>query len=146
MGKKGKGKGKGGCVELEPLRRRARRWTFPLMVAVSIAATSCTPLRDVIWPTTVKCLTTPASALVAEVRTIVERDGLDAVFSAASVDALEDLARSYGPEAVVCVIKELIDAYTAPTGMQAPPDRLAAARRAQDFLNERDIVVQEASP
>lgn len=117
-----------------------------LAIAILLAAPSCSTLKDVIWPTTVKCLTTPATALVADVRRIVEQDGLDAVFSPAAVDALEDLARSYGPEAVVCVIKELIDAYTAPTGMQAPPDRLAAARRAQDFLNEHDIVVRESEP
>lgn len=111
------------------------------VVIASLSA--CTTLKDIIWPTTVKCLTMPSAALVEQVKAIVERDGLENVFSDASLTALENLARDYGPEAVVCIIKELIDAYTAPTGMAAPPDKLAAARRAQDFLNEHEIVVQE---
>jgi hypothetical protein len=110
-------------------------------LAVLLALSSCSVLKDIVWPTTVKCLTTPAAGLVEKVQKIVEADGLGNVFSPATVDALEDVARTYGPEVVVCILKELIDAYTAPTGMQAPPDRLAAARRTQDFLNEHDIVV-----
>ena len=108
-----------------------------------LACSACSTLRDVVWPTTVKCLTMPSAALVERVKAIVDRDGIDHVFSAETLTALENAAREYGPEAVVCVLKELIDAYTAPTGMQAPPDRMAAARRAQDFLNSHEIVVQE---
>ncbi len=122
---------------------RMRYGAYVTAAALMFAAFGCTALKDVIWPTTVKCLSAPAADLVQDVKLIVERDGLDKVFSSHSLDMLEDLARSYGPEAVICVLKELINAYTAPTGMQAPPDRLAAARRAQDFLNEHDIVVQE---
>lgn len=113
-----------------------------IALAIALAFSACTTLKDVIWPTTVKCLTAPAAALVEDVRLVVERDGIDKVFSSGSLDMLEDLARSYGPEAVVCVLRELIDAYTAPTGMAAPPEKLAGARRIQDFLNEHDIVVQ----
>ena len=112
-----------------------------IALAVMIALSGCDTLRQVVWPTTVKCLTTPAAGLVEKVQRIVEADHLGNTFSPEVVDALEDVARTYGPEVVVCILKELIDAYTAPTGMQAPPDRLAAARRSQDFLNEHDIVV-----
>ena len=118
--------------------------TIHIVVAALIAATGCTTLKDVVWPTTVKCLATPAAAAVAEVKAIVERDGIENVFSGDSLKMLENVARKYGPETVVCIIKELIDAYTAPTGMQAAPEKMAAARRAQDFLNEHEIVVQES--
>jgi hypothetical protein len=114
-----------------------------LALAALLALSACTTLQDVIWPTTVKCLTVPSAAVIERVKAIVDRDGLDNVFSAETQKALENAAREFGPEAVVCVIKELIDAYTAPTGMQSPPDRMAAARRAQDFLNDHEIVVQE---
>jgi hypothetical protein len=122
---------------------RIVRVYWSLAVVLVLGCSACTVLKDVIWPTTVKCLTTPSAALVERVSAIVARDGLDNVFSAETLAALDNVAREFGPEAVVCVIKELIDAFTAPTGMQAPPDRLAAARRAQDFLNEHEIVVQE---
>ena len=112
------------------------------VVVAVLAATSCAELGPVIWPTTVKCLTLPSEALIAKVRVIVEQDGLDAVFSAKTVAALEDLARQYGPEAIACVLRELVDVYTAPTGMQAPPENLARARRAQNFLNEHEVDVQ----
>lgn len=123
--------------------KRLTQTFFGLAVVLVLGCSACTQLRDVLWPTTVRCLTTPSAALVERVTAIVERDGLDNVFSGESLQALENVAREFGPEAVVCVIKELINAYTAPTGMQAPPDRLAAARRAQDFLNDHDIAVQE---
>jgi isochorismate hydrolase len=90
----------------------------------------------------VKCLTTPTDALIAKVRVIVEEDGLAGVFSDKAVAALEDLARQYGPEAIVCVLRSLLDGYTAPTGMQASPEALARSRRVQAFLNDRDIEVQ----
>jgi hypothetical protein len=112
--------------------------TFALVLALSLAASSCKQL-EVHWPTAVKCLAAPSAAVVERVRVIVEEDGLDAVFSAKTVAALEDLARQYGPEVIVCILRDLIDAYTAPTGMQAPPERLAAARRSQAFLNEHDL-------
>lgn len=122
------------------------RWRIFLqafLLAATLAATSCTTLKDVIWPTTVKCLSLPAAELIEDVKRIVAVDGLSEVFGSQALAELEDLARSYGPEAVVCVLKELIDAYTAPTGMQAPPENLARARRIQDFMIERDIVVRE---
>lgn len=121
---------------------KARHLILAYVIALC-AATGCTVLKDVIWPTTVKCLAAPAAEAVERVKAIVERDGLDNVFSGESLTALENVAREYGAETVVCIIKELIDAYTAPTGMQAPPERLAAARRAQDFLNEHEIDVRE---
>lgn len=110
---------------------------------IATVLTGCTPLRDVIWPTAVKCLSAPAEALVDGVKDIVARDGFDNVFSGDSLSMLEDLARSYGPEAVVCVLQALLDKYTAPTGMAAPPENLARARRIQDFLNERSITSEE---
>jgi hypothetical protein len=113
------------------------------VVVAVMAATSCTPLANIIWPTTVKCLASPSAELVAKVRAIVEQDGLDAVFSAATVKALEGLARQYGPEVIVCVLHDLIEAYTAPTGLQAPPDHMAAARRSQAFLNDREVDVRQ---
>lgn len=103
----------------------------------------CAQLKDVIWPTTANCLTKPSQALIEKVTSIVLRDGFQNVFTGESLTALENLAREVGPEAVICIIRDLINAYTAPTGMQAAPDKLAAARRAQDFLNDRQIVVQE---
>lgn len=114
-----------------------------IALVLLLAATGCTVLKDVIWPTTVRCLAAPSAELVERVSAIVARDGLESVFSEDTLTALENAARDYGPEAVVCVLKELIDAYTAPTGMQAPPENLARARRAQDFLNEHEIVVRE---
>lgn len=113
-----------------------------LVTFVLLCVTGCKQLTPVIWPTTVKCLTAPSGALVEKVRVIVQEDGLNDVFSPKAVSALEDVARAYGPEAVVCVLKELIGAFTAPTGVEAPPDRLAAARRAQHFLNEQEIRVE----
>lgn len=114
-----------------------------IVLVVLLAAVGCTQLHDVLWPTTVKCLATPSAALVERVSAIVARDGLDNVFSAETLQALENTAREYGAEAVVCVLKELIDKYTMPTGMQAPPENLARARRVQDFLNDHEIVVRE---
>lgn len=152
MGKKGKGKGTKpckeyhaqGCIGPSVGKPCIRAGGFVACVtALVLAAASCTTLRDVIWPTTVKCLTAPASELVADVTRIVQEDGLSDIFGPKALAELEDLAKSYGPEAVICVLKELIDAYTAPTGMQAPPERLAAARRIQDFMIDRDIVVRE---
>lgn len=113
------------------------------VVVAVMAATSCTPLQNVIWPTTVKCLSMPSAELIAKVRVIVEQDGLAAVFSDAAIKALEDLARQYGPEVIVCVLHELIDGYSAPTGLQASPETMARSRRAQAFLNEQEIQVQE---
>lgn len=109
------------------------------VVVASLAAVSCTPLKDVIWPTTVKCFTTPSAELVAEVRAIVEQDGFEAAFSSATVGALEDVARRSTPEIVACILRELLDGYTKPTGMAAPPDDLARARRVQRFFIEHDI-------
>lgn len=114
-----------------------------LVLIASIAATGCTQLGGIVWPTTVKCLAMPSAALIEKVRVIVEQDGIAGVFSDAAVKALEDLARQYGPEAIVCVLHELIDAYTAPTGMQASPEAIARSSRAQNFLNEHEIVVQQ---
>lgn len=111
------------------------------VVVAVMAATSCTPLSSVIWPTTVKCLSMPSAELIAKVRVIVEQDGLAAVFSEASIKALEDLARQYGPDVIVCVLHELIDGYSAPTGLQASPETMARSRRAQAFLNEQEINV-----
>lgn len=113
------------------------------VVVAVLAATSCKTLGPVIWPTTVKCLSTPASAVVAKVRVIVEQDGLAGAFSDDAVKALEELARQYGPDVIACVLSVLIDEYTAPTGMQAPPDRVAAARRSQLFIIEQQITVQQ---
>jgi ATP-dependent protease Clp ATPase subunit len=113
------------------------------VVVAVLAATSCKTLGPVIWPTTVQCLSAPASAVVAKVRVIVEQDGLAGAFSDDAIKALEELARQYGPEVIACVLRELINEYTAPTGFAAPPDRLAAARRSQHFLNEQQIQVQE---
>jgi hypothetical protein len=115
-------------------------------LALLIAAVGCTTLRDVVWPTTVKCLVSPSSSVLERVSAIVARDGLDAVFSADSLTALENAAREFGPDIVVCAIKEIIGKLTLPTGMEAPPENLARARRAQDFLNEHEIDVQESQP
>ena len=117
-----------------------KSWIVALVVVLACAG--CDTLRTVIWPTAVTCLATPSVEAVAQVKAIVERDGIENVFSSETVGMLEDLARELGPETVVCIIKELIDAYTAPTGMEPPPERLAAARRAQDFLNQHEIVVK----
>ena len=65
-------------------------------LAVLLALSSCSVLKDIVWPTTVKCLTTPAAGLVEKVQKIVEADGLGNVFSPATVDALEDVARTLG--------------------------------------------------
>ena len=114
--------------------------TCALCLALVLAAlTSCKTLGPVVWPTTVKCLSAPASELVAKVRVIVEQDGLAGAFSDDAIKGLEELARQYGPDVIACVLHELIDEYTAPTGMQAPPDRRAAARRSQLFLIEQQI-------
>jgi len=109
------------------------------VVAASLAVVSCTTLRDVVWPTSVTCLAKPSAEVVERVQAIVERDGLDAAFSQETLVALDNAAREFGPDIVACVLRELIDAFTAPTGMQAPPDRLAAAKRVQHFFIEHDI-------
>lgn len=109
------------------------------VVAASLAAVSCTTLRDVIWPTSVTCLAKPSAAVVERVQAIVVRDGLEGAFSDETLAALDNAAREFGPDIVACVLRELLDTFTAPTGMQAPPDRLAAARRVQHFMIEHDI-------
>jgi hypothetical protein len=102
------------------------------MLLAAFAAVGCKP-SHIDWPKAVSCFGTPSAELVAQVRSIVEQDGLD--------EALEDLARSHGPDVIACVLRELIDAFTAPTGMQSPPEKMAAARRIQDFFNEKQIQV-----
>jgi hypothetical protein len=112
------------------------------MLLALFAATGCKTLGPIVWPTTVKCLATPSAAVVERVQAIVERDGLDAAFSQETLTALDNAAREFGPDIVACVLRELIDAFTAPTGMEAPPDRLAAAKRIQNFFNEHDLEVR----
>lgn len=117
-------------------------YAFWRIVAIAISLTAipcCTTLRDVIWPTSVTCLAKPSAEVVERVQAIVVRDGLDAVFSSETLQALDNAAREFGPDIVACVLRELLDAYTAPTGMAAPPDQLAAARRIQAFYVEHDI-------
>lgn len=108
------------------------------------AAASCKQL-DVKWPQAVQCVAEPSAELITQVRTIVESDGFDAVFSSKATDALEDVARRYTPDLVACVLRMLLDGYTRPTGMAAPPDDLARARRVQHFFNEKDLEVRGRS-
>lgn len=107
------------------------------------AALSCNgQLPALIWPTTVKCLTSPSEALLTTVRSVIEQDGLAAVFSDATTAALEDLGRKYGPEAVVCVLSNLAAAYTSQKSMHVLPERVAAAGRAQHFLDSQEVKVE----
>jgi hypothetical protein len=114
-----------------------------LLLCALVSAASCKTLGPIIWPTAVKCFGAPSAELVAKVQAIVEQDGLEAAFSGKTLEALEDLARSYGPDVIACVLRELLDAYTAPTGMAAPPDKLAAARRIQAFFVEQQMQVPQ---
>lgn len=109
------------------------------VVVAVLAATSCATLRDVVWPVAVKCLATPSAAVIERVKAIVERDGLAGAFSAETLQALDNAAREYGPDVIACVLRELLDGYTKPTGEEAPPDQLAAARRIQAFYIQHDI-------
>jgi hypothetical protein len=118
------------------------RTILAFVLVTLCAAASCKTLGPVVWPTAVKCLSAPSAELVSKVKVIVEQDGLAAAFSDKTLSALEDLARSYGPDVIACVLRELLDAYTAPTGMATPPDQLAAARRIQAFFVEHDLEVR----
>jgi len=112
-----------------------------LALAVLLAATSCTTMRDVVWPTAVTCGAPIASQLFVDVRQIAEQDGLGAVFSDRSVSMLEDLALSYGPDTVACVLKELLDKF-APRGVDAidlPTVDRMAAKRVAGFLQSKGI-------
>lgn len=116
--------------------------TLDLVVAACLAATSCGTLKGVAWPTTVRCLAMPSEALVTTITSLVLADGVAAAFSDATVTALEDVARVYGPDAVACVLRQLIDSAYASKSMRAADGvKLAAAQRSQDFLNSHEMDV-----
>lgn len=116
-----------------------------LTLAVLLAAaTGCDTMRNVIWPTAVTCGAPVASQLWTDVRLIAEQDGLGAVFSDRSISMLEDLALSYGPDTVACVLSELLTGKLAPRGVDAidlPTADRMAAKRVQAFLQHHEIEV-----
>jgi len=94
------------------------------------------------WPAFVKCAAPISGALVSEVDVILAAGGDATELSAAAVAALEDLAVKYGPEALACVLGQLIDGWTAPASFQTAAEDSAKAARAQSFLNNHNVTVK----
>lgn len=78
-----------------------------------------------------------AGALVDEIKQLVLTGGAD------WERALEQLAAENGPGLVTCILSQLIDNWLPANGMRASARDAAAARRAQGFLNDRQVTVRE---
>lgn len=113
-----------------------------LVLSVTLLGTvGCEQLTHVVWPTAVTCAGPLAADLVSQVEVILAAGGSATEMSQAALNALDALASTYGPEAIICVVEHIISSSLAPTGYAASGSMQAEAARAQNFLNSHHINV-----
>lgn len=112
------------------------------LLALLLLSSNCAALSKVIWPTTVTCVGAVSGDLVQQVEDILLRGGNATELTPDEVSALEALAAANGASVIVCIIEQLINAWLTPTGAIPPTPNANAARRGQDFLNNKQVQVQ----
>lgn len=106
-----------------------------MALATMVAAPGCNgAVGRVVWPVLIEC-SAQTGRLVDDVRYILLRDGSADQLSPESVKQIEKLAADYGAEVIACIVEQLVDQWAELAS--STPAQLRAARRGQDFLNER---------
>lgn len=111
-----------------------------LFVAGSLSRCTNVQANVFVWPRSVHCTTPPPAAVVSAVDEIIGRDTVDEL-SSESIQALADIAREVGGEAVVCALSELIEEYRASPARLSTMDQLMRKSRAEHFLTDNNITV-----
>jgi hypothetical protein len=109
---------------------------LPFIVFV-ITTFSCVPHGPIDWPRVVQC-GPDISDIIGAVTRILLSDNHEsdaATLSGRAKDELSGLARTHGPDTVLCVIERLVNDWTAP-GAASDPTRALGAARGQAFLDE----------
>lgn len=103
---------------------------FPLLIILALSLPSCAWFSNVAWPAVVSCGVEPSKGLI-DGATQALKDGGDIK------KKMEALAKTYGAEMVICVVRELISRSTmmaaAPDAEPVPLGPLAV-ERAEAFL------------
>jgi len=116
------------------------RLLMPALLLVATAFTftlsACTQ-AGAIWPAAAKCLP-DLEPVVADVRGVFERDD-GAELSGKAVTALEELAKKYGPDAIVCAANELARGLF---GAGAAPTQAKVQFKARQFVSSTGTRVE----
>ena len=112
-----------------------------LFVAGSLSRCTNVQANVFVWPRSVHCTTPPPAAVVSAVDEILSRDNAIDELRSESIQALADIAREVGGEAVVCALSELIEEYRASPSRLSTMDQLMRKSRAEHFLTDNNITV-----
>lgn len=104
------------------------RFLFILLV---LCLTSCGWFSQVAWPAVVSCSVEPSTALIDGAIKALQEDGDTKV-------KMEALAKTYGAEMVICVVRELVSRTTTFAASREVESNqgldFEAAQRGEDFL------------
>lgn len=108
-----------------------------VLTALVVALPSCSAMREVVWPTVVRC-SSPPDEIVSDVMVILTQDGGGSLTDRA-VEALEQLAATHGASLVTCAVNELANRLVGADGEQA-----AVAAKAEQWLELKGMRVEES--